>query len=168
VKRWHPDYTPSYKYIFFRPFPYAFRSTTPPFLASTGIWTNKSNHKTVLNMAQTTARNTEQDFDLYVCKYSLCSLMTRYTIAVAGELKPGGFPVVVNEHEIDIVFDMNNLDEDFLVGVNPKGQVRHPLYLVLTQSSSRLLILFDRSLSGSTRRLSLSPLLKASTLPNFL
>lgn len=39
--------------------------------------------------------------------------------------KPGGIPVVVKEHEIDIVENMTNLDEEFLVGVNPKGQVRH-------------------------------------------
>jgi hypothetical protein len=82
-------------------------------------------------MAQTTPCDTEQNFDLYVCKYSLCSMMTRYTIAVAGKPKPGGVPVVVKEHEIDIVVDMTNLDEEFLVGVNPKGQVRHLFYLVL-------------------------------------
>jgi hypothetical protein len=52
-------------------------------------------------------------------------MMTRYTIAVAGKPKPEGIPVVVKVHEIDIVDDMTNLDEEFLVGVNPKGQVRH-------------------------------------------
>jgi hypothetical protein len=79
-------------------------------------------------MTSTTPRDTEQNFDLYVCKYSLCSLMTRYAIAVAG--KPGGVPVIAKEHEIDIFVNMNNLDEDFLVGVNPKGQVCHFPYWV--------------------------------------
>jgi hypothetical protein len=62
--------------------------------------------------------------------------MTRYAIAVAGEPKPGVIPVVVRETEIDIVVDMTNLVEDFLLGVNPKGQVRHLLCLVLAWSSS--------------------------------
>lgn len=51
--------------------------------------------------------------------------MIRYTIVVAGTLKPRGVPVLVEEHDVDIVVNMTNLDEEFLVGVNSKGQVRY-------------------------------------------
>ena len=54
-------------------------------------------------MASTTSRDTEQNFILYVCKWSLCSIMTRYALAVAGDPKPGGVPVIVEEREIDNV-----------------------------------------------------------------
>jgi hypothetical protein len=54
--------------------------------------------------------------------------MTRYGIAVAG--KPVGVPVAAKEHEIDIFVNKTNLDEDFLVRVNPKGQVCHFPYWV--------------------------------------
>ena len=50
--------------------------------------------------------------------------MTRFTLAVRGDAAPGCEPVHVNEHEVDIFDKMEQVDEHFLLEVNPKGQVR--------------------------------------------
>jgi hypothetical protein len=71
--------------------------------------------------------NDPAHFDLWTNTYSLCSTMIRYTIAVRGDPEPGSVPITVEEHELDIVEKMEQLDEHFLLGVNAKGQVRYSL-----------------------------------------
>ena len=55
--------------------------------------------------------------------------MTRFTLAVRGDAAPGCESVHVNEHEVDIIYKMEQVDEHFLLEVNPRGQVRMSLSL---------------------------------------
>ena len=62
-------------------------------------------------------------FLLYYHPYSVCSIMVRYTLAVAGEARDGVAEMHVEEKMVDI-FQYKQLEEQFLRGINPKGQVR--------------------------------------------
>ncbi|KAF2102972.1 hypothetical protein NA57DRAFT_63700 [Rhizodiscina lignyota] len=61
-------------------------------------------------------------YTLHHHRYSICSIMVRYCIAIRGEPKSGMSEATFFEKEIDI-FANEQLSEDFLCHVNPKGQV---------------------------------------------
>ena len=64
-----------------------------------------------------------QPFVLYTSLWSMCSTQTRLTLAVRGEAGKGARPIVVEQRDIDIFAKLEQLDEDFMLRVNPKGQV---------------------------------------------
>ena len=59
---------------------------------------------------------------LYHHPYSICSLMVRYTQAVAGHPRDSSSAMKLDEQVVEIMKGAQ-LEEDFLVKVNPKGQV---------------------------------------------
>lgn len=59
---------------------------------------------------------------LYHHPLSICSLMVRYTFAVAGAPYAGEKAIDLDEQTVDI-FDNKHLEEFYLCQVNPKGQV---------------------------------------------
>lgn len=65
----------------------------------------------------------EIDAQLYSYNYSLCSLMTRYMLAVRGQPEAGVGALKIDDVEIDIHHAFDQLDEFYLCDVNPKGQV---------------------------------------------
>lgn len=62
---------------------------------------------------------------LYFHPYSICSLMVRYTLALRGKPKVASPDIVLDLHEVDI-FHGAQLEEHFLLNVNPMGQVVVP------------------------------------------
>lgn len=62
-------------------------------------------------------------YTLYHHPYSICSIMVRYTLALRGPSKDPSSKIDVTEKVVDI-FNSAQLEEDFLVNINPKGQVR--------------------------------------------
>jgi hypothetical protein len=88
-------------------------------------------------MASTSSETTNKNhYDLYRCVWSLCSTMTRYAFAVRQSPKPGADDIVLTEHEVDIVDKLHQLDEKYLLEINPKGQVS---CLSLIEASSPIL-----------------------------
>jgi hypothetical protein len=74
-------------------------------------------------MATKSASNDQNTpYVLYHNTYSICSLMVRYTLAVRGTPHSPAAAMTVDEQMVDI-FHEAQLDEDFLLNVNPKGQV---------------------------------------------
>jgi hypothetical protein len=63
-----------------------------------------------------------ETFTLYHHKFSICSIMVRYTIAIRGPPKDESSSILIEEQEHDI-FHEEQLTEQFLCGINPKGQV---------------------------------------------
>lgn len=61
---------------------------------------------------------------LYSYNYSLCSLMTRYMLAVRGTPGPGVAALNIDDTEIDIHHAFDQLDEWYLRDISPQGQVR--------------------------------------------
>ncbi|KAK4574113.1 hypothetical protein LTR86_001874 [Recurvomyces mirabilis] len=61
-------------------------------------------------------------YTLYHHPYSICSIMVRYTYAVAGHPKDPSSAMELDEQVLDIMKGAQ-LEEHFLVKVNPKGQV---------------------------------------------
>ncbi|KIX03226.1 uncharacterized protein Z518_06778 [Rhinocladiella mackenziei CBS 650.93] len=59
---------------------------------------------------------------LYHYDYSICSLMVRYTYALRGEPKDEASDIILTERHVDL-FRSEQLTEDFLRNINPKGQV---------------------------------------------
>ena len=59
---------------------------------------------------------------LYHNKFSVCSLMVRYTIALRGPPQDASSPILVREQDVDI-FHEEQLSEHFLCEINAKGQV---------------------------------------------
>ena len=59
---------------------------------------------------------------IYYHRYSICSLMVRYMLALRGHPKPSSSDILVDLHEVDI-FHGAQLEEHFLLDINPKGQV---------------------------------------------
>lgn len=59
---------------------------------------------------------------LYHNTYSVCSLMVRYTLALRGPPKDASSAIEVHEQEVD-VYHEEQLSEQFLCEINPKGQV---------------------------------------------
>ena len=55
--------------------------------------------------------------------FSICSLMVRYAIAVRGEPKDESSAMSITEQVVDL-FHSEQLKEEYLCEVNPKGQVR--------------------------------------------
>jgi hypothetical protein len=77
-------------------------------------------------MATKSASNDQNTpYVLYHNTYSICSLMVRYTLAVRGTPHSPAAAITVDEQMVDI-FHEAQLDEDFLLNVNPKGQVSTP------------------------------------------
>jgi hypothetical protein len=66
----------------------------------------------------------EQPCILYHHPQSICSLMVRYTFALAGAPVPGDLPISLKLQEVDI-FQNEQLEEFYLCNINPKGQVRY-------------------------------------------
>lgn len=64
---------------------------------------------------------------LYTNHYSLCSIMTRFTIALRGKVGPNSVPITVEEREVDIIHRMEQMEEQFMLEVNSKGQVLNTL-----------------------------------------
>jgi hypothetical protein len=118
-----------------------------------------TSHTLSIGMASTT-----NCYDLYQNDYSLCSLMTRYTFAVRQNPKRGADDVVLRQHNVDIFFNLEQLNEKFLVEINPKGQVSH----LLSTKSHYLTLSFNRSLSWSMTLSFKSLLLRALILRSFL
>jgi hypothetical protein len=63
---------------------------------------------------------------LYHNKFSVCSLMVRYTIALRGPPQDASSPILIRDQDMDI-FHEEQLSEHFLCEINAKGQV----YLLL-------------------------------------
>jgi hypothetical protein len=59
---------------------------------------------------------------LYHNKFSICSLMVRYTIALRGPPHDASSQILIREQDIDI-FHEEQLSEQFLCEINAKGQV---------------------------------------------
>jgi hypothetical protein len=68
----------------------------------------------------------EIECHLYSYNYSLCSLMTRYMLAVRGPPGPGFPTLKITDTEIDIHHAFDQLDEWYLRDVSSQGQVRNP------------------------------------------
>jgi hypothetical protein len=64
---------------------------------------------------------------LYTNTYSLRSLMTRFTIALRGKAAATSIPVIVEEREVNI-YEMEQMNETFMLEVNAKGQVPSPVH----------------------------------------
>lgn len=64
----------------------------------------------------------EPNHILYYNKFSICSLMVRYCLAVRGQPQDLERQILVKEVEVDIV-NQEQLTEDFLCNVNPAGEV---------------------------------------------
>lgn len=63
------------------------------------------------------------EYTLYHNTFSICSIMMRYLIAVRGEPADAASSMgVIKEKMIDI-FNEEQLEEDYLLHVNPRGQV---------------------------------------------
>jgi hypothetical protein len=62
-------------------------------------------------------------YTLYHHPYSICSIMVRYTLALRGSPKDPSSQINVTEKVVDI-FHEAQLEEDFLLNINAKGQVR--------------------------------------------
>ncbi|KAH8887055.1 hypothetical protein GQ53DRAFT_331629 [Thozetella sp. PMI_491] len=62
-------------------------------------------------------------YTLYFYPYSIVSIMARYAIALRGPPKEGLSDLSINEQAVDIVVNLEQLSEDYLCNVNPKGQV---------------------------------------------
>ena len=60
--------------------------------------------------------------DLYYNKFSICSLMVRYTFSLRGEPKSANDQIQFHEKQIDI-HNGEQFTENYLLNVNPKGQV---------------------------------------------
>ena len=50
--------------------------------------------------------------------------MVRYTLALRGPPKAGSPDVTVSEEVVDISGSLDQLTEDYLCNINPKGQVK--------------------------------------------
>jgi hypothetical protein len=59
---------------------------------------------------------------LYHFQWSLFSLMARYTIALCGDPAEGVEPLIFDKKVVDLHRD-ENLSEEYLLNVNPNGQV---------------------------------------------
>ncbi|KAL7782758.1 hypothetical protein V8C43DRAFT_295523 [Trichoderma afarasin] len=64
-----------------------------------------------------------QTYKLYHYQYSICSIMVRYCIAIRGKPKDETLAIEFSEHEMDITSKLEQLSEEYLCYVNPKGQV---------------------------------------------
>src|SRR5256885_3422319 len=72
---------------------------------------------------ESTSNGQDKPYVLYHNLYSICSIMVRYTLAVKGAPQKPAAAMVVKEQEVDI-FHGAQLDEQFLLEINPRGQVR--------------------------------------------
>lgn len=61
------------------------------------------------------------DVTLYFHPFSVRSAMVRFAIALRGDVDPGLTPIAITERAVDI-FEMEQLEEWFMLEVNPKGQ----------------------------------------------
>lgn len=57
--------------------------------------------------------------------------MVRYGIAIRGKPKDDALAITFSETEVDIGPKQEQLSEEYLLSVNPKGQVRDPTLGVL-------------------------------------
>jgi hypothetical protein len=74
-------------------------------------------------MASTSVANgPDAPYVLYHNIWSICSTMVRYTLAVRGAPSNSAEAMVIQEQEVDI-YNNAQLEEHFLLQVNPKGQV---------------------------------------------
>ena len=106
-----------------------------------------------LPMANKSVSNAQDaPYTLYHHPYSICSLMVRYTLAVKGAPHSPAEMMVVKEQEVDI-FKGAQLDEHFLLEINPQGQVSTPVQ-VSADTLSRYLP--NASNAGCHRSLSTS------------
>jgi hypothetical protein len=62
------------------------------------------------------------NYVLYHNRFSICSMMVRYTLASRGEATDQGVDIVVEEREVDL-YHGEQLKEEFLCEINRKGQV---------------------------------------------
>ncbi|KAK5995683.1 hypothetical protein PT974_04100 [Cladobotryum mycophilum] len=56
-------------------------------------------------------------------RQSICSIMVRYCVAIRGNPKENSPEITFVEKHVDIIAAKDQLSEDFLLNVNPKGQV---------------------------------------------
>lgn len=66
-----------------------------------------------------------ESYTLYFNKWSICSQMVQLTLAFRGEPKGDESTMIVEQKEIDIL-KSEQLEEAYLLEINPKGQVRIP------------------------------------------
>jgi glutathione S-transferase len=62
------------------------------------------------------------DYTLYHNPFSICSIFVRYTLAMAGESRDADSMLHVHENMVDLA-KQEQLAEDYLTKINPKGQV---------------------------------------------
>jgi hypothetical protein len=72
-----------------------------------------------------------ESYTLYYNTWSICSQMVRLTLAFRGQPKDGESEMIVEEKAIDIYHTFAQLDESFLIEINPKGKVSVYIYISL-------------------------------------
>jgi hypothetical protein len=76
-------------------------------------------------------------YTLFFCRYSLLSQVIRHTLAVRGNPNPDVGDIVVKQQEIDIVYNLEQLEEHYLCEVNPRGEVSTtPSSILIAQAST--------------------------------
>lgn len=65
----------------------------------------------------------DEQFVLYHHAFSVCSIMVRYTLALAEESSEASSRMDVREESVDL-FKNEQIEEHYLTEVNAKGQVR--------------------------------------------
>lgn len=84
-----------------------------------------------------------ESYTLYYNRWSICSHMVRLTMAFKGQPKDGGSPMIVEEREVDI-WKGEQVTEEYLTEINPKGQVSMPLCIPSMYPIRRLIALRSR------------------------
>ena len=70
---------------------------------------------------KSTSNDQNTPYVLYHNTYSICSPMVRYTLAVRGAPHNPAAAMTVDEQMV-VIFHGAQLDEDFLLSVNPKSE----------------------------------------------
>ena len=79
-------------------------------------------------------------YTLYHFPSSICSIMVRYTLAVRGPPRDEESAMAVAEKIINITRD-EQLTEEFLCDINPKGQVEHQRATIYGMSFVLLMVI---------------------------
>jgi len=79
---------------------------------------------------------------LYHNKWSVCSMMVRYTFALRGPPQDASSQILIREQDVDI-FHEEQLSEQFLCEINPKSGI-------LYSSLSLLFFSFTRALTPAS------------------
>ena len=84
---------------------------------------NTIDSKFLIKMAEAPTVAQDNVYVLYYYSFSLYSIMVRYAIALRREPNTLEPAMVIEQREVLLIEDQQ-LDQDFLLKVNPRGQVR--------------------------------------------